>query len=154
MALVNSYMIMMGALVAVTATAPAEALLNWIGWRDLFELIAASSATAPAVIDFWFLSRRQVQRAAGGTVGLKTVYTDGADLQNCAEFFNMYRIRKGLQSLWAASWLSDVEGLDRTSLVTQLLVMATALSIGAWCSVRSPIRCAGMARTLKRCSRS
>lgn len=43
----------------------------------------------------------------------------------------MYRVAWALQSLWAASWLSDVEGLDRRSLVTQLLVMAIALSIGA-----------------------
>jgi MFS family permease len=33
--------------------------------------------------------------------------------------------------LWAAPWLSDVEGLDRAALVNHLLAMAVALSIGA-----------------------
>jgi MFS family permease len=36
-----------------------------------------------------------------------------------------------LQGLWAAPWLSDVEGLDRAALVNHLLAMAVALSIGA-----------------------
>jgi len=36
-----------------------------------------------------------------------------------------------LQGLWAATWLSDVEGLDRPELLRHLLVMAIALSLGA-----------------------
>jgi MFS family permease len=36
-----------------------------------------------------------------------------------------------LQGLWAATWLSDVEGLDRPELLQHLLVMAIALSLGA-----------------------
>src|SRR5579871_3836104 len=39
-ALLNGYMIMLGALGAVTATAPAERLIDWTGWRGLFELLA------------------------------------------------------------------------------------------------------------------
>ena len=36
-----------------------------------------------------------------------------------------------LQGLWAAPWLTDVEGLDRASLITRLFIMAVALSFGA-----------------------
>ena len=36
-----------------------------------------------------------------------------------------------MQGLWAAPWLSDVEGLDRSELLQHLLVMAIALSLGA-----------------------
>jgi MFS family permease len=36
-----------------------------------------------------------------------------------------------LQGLWAAPWLSDVEGLDRAGLLHYLFVMAIALSLGA-----------------------
>ena len=43
-ALINSYMIMLGTLGAVTATAPIEHLLDWVGWRGLFELLAAVTA--------------------------------------------------------------------------------------------------------------
>ncbi len=36
-----------------------------------------------------------------------------------------------LQGLWAAQWLTDVEGLDRTTMVLHLFAMAIALSLGA-----------------------
>ena len=36
-----------------------------------------------------------------------------------------------LQGLWAAPWLTDVEGLDGASLITRLFIMAVALSFGA-----------------------
>jgi MFS family permease len=39
-ALANGYMIMLGSLGAVTATAPAEWLLDWVGWRGLFEILS------------------------------------------------------------------------------------------------------------------
>ncbi|MFK4654233.1 MFS family permease [Bradyrhizobium japonicum] len=50
MALINGFMIMPGSLGAVTATAPAEVLLDWIGWRGLFEALAAVTALAPILI--------------------------------------------------------------------------------------------------------
>src|SRR5438128_5339368 len=46
-ALLNGYMIMLGSLGAVSATAPAEYLLASVGWRQLFEVLAvATGATA------------------------------------------------------------------------------------------------------------
>lgn len=36
-----------------------------------------------------------------------------------------------MQSLWAASWLADVEGFDRQALVNQLFTMALGISVGA-----------------------
>lgn len=49
-ALLNGYMVMLGSLGAVTATIPAEHLLGWISWRQLFEILAvATSATAALV---------------------------------------------------------------------------------------------------------
>jgi hypothetical protein len=37
-----------------------------------------------------------------------------------------------LQSLWAASWLADVEGSDRQSVIDQLFTMAIGISLGAF----------------------
>ncbi|MCK1332929.1 MFS transporter [Bradyrhizobium sp. CW9] len=130
-ALINGCMIMLGALGAVTATAPAEALLNWIGWRGLFEVLAASSASAAASIYFLVPEHEATAKSPPGTVSLKTVYTDGRFWRIAPISSTCIGSAWALQSLWAASWLSDVEGLDRTSLVTQLLAMAIALSIGA-----------------------
>ena len=42
--LLNGLMVMLGALGAVTATLPADLLLAWIGWRELFGLFAALTA--------------------------------------------------------------------------------------------------------------
>jgi MFS family permease len=36
-----------------------------------------------------------------------------------------------LQGLWAAPWLTDVEGLTRDALITQLLLMALGICLGA-----------------------
>lgn len=49
-ALINGYMIMLGALGAVTATAPAEWLMGYSGWRGLFELSAAATLAAALLI--------------------------------------------------------------------------------------------------------
>ena len=36
-----------------------------------------------------------------------------------------------MYSLWAASWLADVEGFDRQSVINQLFTMAVGVSLGA-----------------------
>lgn len=36
-----------------------------------------------------------------------------------------------MHSLWAASWLADVEGLDRPGVISQLFAMAIGMSLGA-----------------------
>ena len=49
-ALVNGWMVMLGALGAVTATAPSEWLLAWIGWRGLFEWLAMATTVAAGIV--------------------------------------------------------------------------------------------------------
>jgi MFS family permease len=51
-ALVNGYLMMLGTLGAVTATAPAELLLAWTGWRGLFDLLAVATAATAVMIYF------------------------------------------------------------------------------------------------------
>ena len=46
--LLNGFMVMLGALGAVTATLPADLLLASIGWRGLFALFAAATACCAA----------------------------------------------------------------------------------------------------------
>ena len=49
-ALANGWMVMLGALGAVTATTPAETLIEHLGWRGLFWLLALLSAVCALVI--------------------------------------------------------------------------------------------------------
>jgi predicted MFS family arabinose efflux permease len=123
-------MVMLGALGAVTATLPADLLLNWIGWRELFGLFAGLTAASAAII---YLVVPEATPVATGavSVGLRKVYVDPrfwrlAPLSACC-----VGTAWALQGLWAAQWLRDVEGLDRTGVVFHLFAMAVALSLGA-----------------------
>ena len=128
--LLNGLMVMLGALGAVTATLPADLLLDWIGWRELFGLFAALTAASAAII---YLIVPEATPVASGAVpvGLRKVYADPrfwrvAPLSACC-----IGTAWALQGLWAAQWLKDVEGLDRTGVVIHLFAMAVALSLGA-----------------------
>jgi MFS family permease len=46
----NGLMVMLGALDAVTATLPADLLLDWIGWRELFGLLAGLTVASAVMI--------------------------------------------------------------------------------------------------------
>jgi len=131
--LINGCMVMLGATGALTATAPAELLLGWTDWRGLFEILAAMTVVTATAIYFLVpeLERSSQLPAAGPKSDLKSVYTD-------ARFWRMAPLSAmtigtawSLQGLWAAPWLVDVEGAGRSSVVTYLLAMAAALSLGA-----------------------
>jgi MFS family permease len=131
--LLNGLMIMLGALGALTATLPAEFLLVSVGWRGLFELLAIVSAGCALVI---YLVVPDMPAAISGTGrpttnGLKTVYADPRFWRLAPLSATCIGTSWALQGLWAAPWLSDVEGLDRPELLQHLLVMAIALSVGA-----------------------
>jgi MFS family permease len=128
----NGLMIMLGALGAVTATLPADALLAEIGWRKIFELSAAIAACCAVVIHFVVPGAPTASAENGPTaLGLRTIYSD-------RRFWRLAPLSAGcigtawaLQGLWAAPWLADVETLDRATVMRHLFVMAIALSVGA-----------------------
>ncbi|MGY4501330.1 MFS family permease [Bradyrhizobium sp. GM24.11] len=131
MALLNGFMIMLGSLGAVTATAPAEVILDWIGWRGLFAALAAVTALAAILIYLVVPERSAVTLPHAKFGTLKTIYSD-------ARFWRIAPLSAAcigsawaLQSLWAAPWLDDVERLERTKLVDDLFAMAVALSVSA-----------------------
>ena len=128
--LLNGLMVMLGALGAVTATLPADLLLDWIGWRELFGLFAGLTVASAVMI---YLIVPEAKPVASGEVsaGLRKVYADPrfwrvAPLSACC-----IGTAWALQGLWAAQWLKDVEGLDRAGVVFHLFAMAVALSLGA-----------------------
>jgi MFS family permease len=128
--LLNGLMVMLGALGAVTATLPADLLLDWIGWRELFGLFAGLTV-ASAVMIYLIVPEATVVPSGAVSAGLRKVYADPrfwrvAPLSACC-----IGTAWALQGLWAAQWLKDVEGLDRTGVVFHLFAMAVALSLGA-----------------------
>jgi MFS family permease len=128
--LLNGLMVMLGALGAVTATLPADLLLAWIGWRDLFGLFAVLTAACAVMV---YVVVPEATPIANGAVlvGLKRIYADPRFWRLAPLSASCIGTAWSLQGLWAAQWLSDVGGLDRAGVVRQLFVMAVALSLGA-----------------------
>ena len=135
-ALVNGCMIMLGSLGAVTATAPTDWVLDWIGWRSLFELLTICDDRHSRLHLFRRArkcrsSMKQLRQRPGKPLTLWSVFSDARFLRIAPLSAACIGSSWALQSLWAAPWLADVEGLDRQSLMTQLFIMALGISLGA-----------------------
>jgi len=128
--LLNGLMVMLGALGAVTATLPADLLLDWIGWRELFGLLAGLTAASAVMI---CLIVPEATPVASGVVsaGLRKVYADPRFWRVAPLSASCIGTAWALQGLWAAQWFKDVEGLDRAGVVIHLFAMAVSLSLGA-----------------------
>lgn len=129
-ALLNGYMIMLGSLGAVTATAPAEHLLAWMGWRQLFEILAAATAATAMLIYVAVPERAVAPPTAPAT--LSSIFGDRRFWRIAPLSATCVGSAWSLQGLWASPWLTDVEGLERASLVRQLFIMSVVLSCSAW----------------------
>src|SRR6266852_3118505 len=128
--LLNGLMVMLGALGAVTATLPADLLLDWIGWRELFGLFAGLTVASAAMI-YLVVPEATPVASVEVSVRLRRVYADPRFWRLAPLSASCIGTAWALQGLWAAQWLRDVEGLDRTGVVLHLFAMAVALSLGA-----------------------
>lgn len=131
-ALLNGYMIMLGSLGAVTATAPVEHLLAWLGWRQLFDILAAATSATAVLIYVVVPERDIVPPITPSPATLSSVFGDRRFWRMAPLSATCVGSSWSLQGLWASPWLTDVDGLDRASLVRQLLAMSIVLSCGAW----------------------
>ncbi|VIO70905.1 putative sulfoacetate transporter SauU [Bradyrhizobium ivorense] len=129
-ALLNGYMIMLGSLGAVTATAPVEYLLTSMGWRQLFEILAIATGTT-AILIYLVVPERSVAPSMASAT-LSSVFSDRRFWRMAPLSATCIGSAWSLQGLWASPWLTDVEGFDRASLVRQLFIMSIVLSAGAW----------------------
>ncbi|MGV7217823.1 MFS transporter [Bradyrhizobium sp. UFLA05-112] len=130
-ALVNGYMMMLGALGAVTATTPAQWLLEYTGWRGLFELLALATF-ASALLIFWTVpevARPTVTQPTA--IKLSAIYRDRRFWRIAPLSASCIGSAWSLQALWAAPWMTNVEGLSRESSITHLFIMALGISGGA-----------------------
>jgi MFS family permease len=131
-ALLNGYMIMLGSLGAVTATVPAEHLLAWMGWRQLFQILAAATGATAVLIYIVVPERVTVPLTASTPATLSSVFGDRRFWRIAPLSATCVGSAWSLQGLWAAPWLTDVEGFDRPGLVEQLFTMSIVLCGGAW----------------------
>ncbi len=130
----NGYLLTLGALGGVTATAPARLLLDWSGsWRGLFVILAA--ITVACALTIWSVvpEERSTQPSSKkpAPASLKTIYCNPRFWQVAPLSATCAGTTWALQSLWAAPWLTDVDGLTQADVARHLFVMAIALSIAA-----------------------
>jgi MFS family permease len=132
-ALVNGGMIMLGSLGAVTATAPTDWLLAWIGWRSLFEVLTILTLAVAALIYFVTPKEGSFKRSTPSekALSLRSIFSDPRFLRIAPLSATCIGSSWAMHSLWAASWLSDVEELGRQSVINQLFAMAMGISMGA-----------------------
>ncbi len=131
-ALANGWMVMLGALGAVTATAPAEIMIAYLGWRELFLLLTWLCVVSALVIYAVVPEARMTrQHAAGPPLGLRAIYTDSRFWRIAPLSATTMATSWSIQGLWAAPWLTRVEELGHAQVVAHLFVMAVALSAGA-----------------------
>lgn len=130
----TGWMIGVGSIGTLSATAPVELLLGPLGWRALFFALAALSIAAAALL-FLVLPEREIaarretwgeQFAAVGRIyaridfwrlALPLVVSQGAF--------------QALQGLWFAPWLADVYGMDRRAAADVLFISALAYLVAS-----------------------
>jgi MFS family permease len=130
-ALINGYMIMLGALGAVTATVPAEWLMGYAGWRGLFELSAAATLAAALLIFLAVPDKAHSVVPQRTPLKLGAIYRDPRFWRIAPLSASCIGSAWSLQGLWAAPWLADVEGFNREALIAQLFLMAIGVCLGA-----------------------
>jgi MFS family permease len=134
LATLNGWILAIGALGAMAATAPVEALAGAAGWRAVFYVIGAGCAVVAALI-FFVVPERPLP-GAGETwsrqfreigVILSSVYFWRIALPLVV----VHGAYQALQGLWLAPWLMDVGGQPRAEVAQTLLAGSLAYGIGS-----------------------
>lgn len=133
-ALGNSTTIAIGALGVVAATRPADWLAQAIGWRSMFELLAAATVAVALLILLSVPKRAhnpQGETLAAQLRVMSRVYADPVFWRVAPMVAAMSGTFIAVQTLWAGRWLADVAGHDRVAAADVLLWMAIGFVIGS-----------------------
>ena len=133
-ALANGWMIMLGSFGAVTATAPTDWLLELVGWRGLFGILTLAIVLVSGLIYMVVpepIADSETAAIDRKPLTLRSIYSDPRFLRVAPLSAACIGSSWAFQSLWAAAWLTDVEGLDRQSRAAHMFLMALVLSLGA-----------------------
>ena len=130
----SGWMIAIGSVGALSATAPVQALLGSFGWRALFVGLAFLSLAA-ALLIFFIVPERELPghgetwgeqfRMVGRIFSRVEFWRLAAPLVLCQASF------QALQGLWFAPWLADMHGLDRRSVADHLFASALAYLVAS-----------------------
>lgn len=125
----SGWMIGIGSLGALSATAPVEALLGPLGWRALFLGLGTLSVAAAMLIFFVVPERALPGRGEGWREQFAMIGKIVARLEFwrlAAPLVLSQATFQALQGLWFAPWLADVHGLSRGAAANYLFISAAA----------------------------
>ena len=133
MATLVGWMLLVGALGALSATKPVELALRLMDWRTLFLMLAAYAVAARFAIFLFVPEKSAPPRHAPlrrQVAELWAILRDrGFWSIGCAAAF-VQGVAISLLGLWAGPWMRDVAGLDRAALASNLLFAAGAFGVG------------------------
>jgi sugar phosphate permease len=132
-ATVNGWLLAVGGLGALSASAPVEALLRLTDWRHVFDGLAGATFVAAMLVFFVVPERGDAHpRASLGELvgGFRTIYGDRIFWRIAIISMTVQAVFLATQGLWAAPWLRDVAGYDRAAVAGILFAMAIATTAG------------------------
>jgi predicted MFS family arabinose efflux permease len=131
----SGWMIGIGSVGALSATAPVEALLGPFGWRALFLGLAALSLVAAALI--FFIVPERALPGRGEPLGAQ--FREVGQIFARLDFWRLaaplvlsQATFQALQGLWFAPWLADVHGLPRGAVADYLFWSAAAYMLASF----------------------
>lgn len=132
--LMTGLFMMIGGLGALAATAPAQSLLPWLGWRGLFWGLSAGCALTALAIFIFVPERRDDapphSRLGEQIKGIEHIYRDRFFWRIAPLCILVVAAGLAIQGLWAGTWLRDVANLGREAAADYLFVLALFLAMG------------------------
>jgi MFS family permease len=134
LATLNGLYLAAGGLGAISATAPAEALLGAFGWRTLFFLLCAMSVGA-ALLVFFVVPEKKLpgegQTLRQQVAGFTAVFASATFWRIALPLVVCHAGYLTLQGLWLGPWLYDIAGETRQGVANYLFGTAAAYMAGS-----------------------
>jgi MFS family permease len=134
LATLNGWILAIGALGAMAATAPVEAFAGAAGWRAVFYVLAAGCAAVATLI--YFVVPERPLPGSGETwsrqfAEIGTILSNLYFWRVALPLVVVHGAYQALQGLWLAPWLADVGGLSRSDVARTLLAGSFAYGVGS-----------------------
>jgi MFS family permease len=134
LATLNGLYLAVGGLGSLAATAPAEVVVESLGWRGMFFILSAMSLAA-AVLVFLVVPEKPLpgrgQTLRAQIAGFRQIFASLTFWRLCLPLVLGQAIYIALQGLWLGPWLYDVAGQPRHAVANYLLITALGYIAGS-----------------------
>lgn len=132
--LLNGAVMAVGALGALSATAPVEWTLSLVTWRELFTALSIVTLGIALFLHLQSLDPDPQTRRTDDIMevarGLRRVFRSRVFWSVAPLSITQQGTYLAIQSLWAGPWLRDVAGLSRAEVASHLFTLALSMAVG------------------------